>query len=493
MVGSSNANDALEISIVQAGSTSPKTLSAFHPQFTYPIFGLEESVFGYQGLHISLRFAAHDARPNFEISYDRKFKPVADTKAADILATLKEWAPEGAFEKAAAFAAQLQNDPSAKDYKPPGKLLESYTSKGRNFEIWSGELVDPAVRQLVDRLQILISFFIEGGTPLELEDQEWTLARWRVYFVYEKLANLTNPSASPYSIVGYSTSYRFITYIPTTADKSLKSFSLPPNEPIHPTDLPSRVRISQFLILPSHHSHGHGTHLYNAMVSTFLASPTVTEITVEDPNEAFDDLRDYCDYNRLTNNGTLAQVKLNIDIDPRLSTKRIGVRVPTAKLLDQSLLEKLRNKNKIAPRQFYRLVEMHLLSQIDPNSRRSGTARITQRGRSSNLDDKAFFYWRMLVKQRVYKKNRDVLIQLDRLERAEKVEQTVGEVAGDYERVLKGMAKWGAGGAGRGGDAVSKAGRLERSKRKILEDEEDEDYEMEEAEPSAKRARSEAL
>ena len=39
------------------------------------------------------------------------------------------------------------------------------------------------VQQLVERLQIMISLFIEGGTPLLLDDQEWTLARWRVYFV----------------------------------------------------------------------------------------------------------------------------------------------------------------------------------------------------------------------------------------------------------------------------------------------------------------------
>ena len=407
--------------------------------------------------------------------------------------TLRDWAPSGAFEKASSFNAQIQKDDSAQSFKPPGALLETYTSKGRNFEIWRSELVDPAVRRLIARLQILISFFIEGGTPLELEDQEWTLARWQVYFVYEKLANVPNPSASPYSIVGYSTSYRFVTYIPAAAEKSLKSFSLPPIEPLHPTDLPSRARISQFLILPSHHSHGHGTHLYNAMVSSFLASPTITEITVEDPNEAFDDLRDYCDYKRLMSNGTLTQVKMNTDIDPKLSNKRIGVRVPTARILDQRLLERLRKKHKIAPRQFYRLVEMYLFSQIKPYSRQAGTTRLTQRGRSSDPDDKAFFYWRLLVKQRVYKKNKDVLIQLDRLERAEKVEETVGEVAGDYERLLRSMANWGASGAGRGADAVSKAGRLERSKRKTLDDEEDEDIAMEEAEPSAKRARSEAL
>ena len=229
------------------------------------------------------------------------------------------------------------------------------------------------------------------------------------------------------------------------------------------------------------------------MASTFLASPTITEITIEDPNEAFDDLRDYCDYKRLTDNNILSQIKLHTDIDPKLSNRKIGVRVPTAKLLDQSLLEKLRKENKIAPRQFYRLVEMHLLSQISTHSRQAGTARLTQRGRTSNPDDKAFFYWRLLVKQRVYKKNRDLLIQLDRIERAEKVEQTVGEVAGDYERLLRGMSKWGAGGAGRGGDAVSGQGRRDRGKRKILEDEEDEDEEVEEDGPSAKRAKSEVL
>ena len=344
-------------------------------------------------------------------------------------------------------------------------------------------------------MQILIPLFIEGGLPLELEDQEWTLARWRVYFVYEKLSNLGSPSASAYSIVGYSTSYRFITFVPTMSAKGTKSYDSPPFEPIHPNDLPSRARISQFLILPSHHSYGHGTHLYNAMVSTFLASPTITEITVEDPNEAFDDLRDFCDYARLTSNGTLSQIKMNTDIDPKLSNKRIGVCVPTGMILDQPLLENLRIQNMIAPRQFYRLVEMHLLSQIKPFSRQSGTSRLTQRGRSSDPDDRAFFYWRLLVKQRVYKKNRDVLIQLDRLERAEKVEETVGEVAGDYERLLRSMASRGPGGAGRGTDAVSKVGRLARGKRKVVDDEEEDEQERgeESGEGKAKRARSDAL
>ena len=299
------------------------------------------------------------------------------------------------------------------------------------------------------------------------------------------MSDLPSPNASPYSIVGYSTSYRFVTYVPTIQSKSIKQeFTLPPPTPISPASLPARARISQFLILPSHHSHGHGTHLYNAMVKTFRASPTCTEITVEDPNEAFDDLRDYCDYKHLLENGTFAKVSLKTDIDPKLSARKIGVRVPTSKLLDMPLLETLRIQNKIAPRQFYRLVELYLLTKIAPHNRQAGTARLTQRGRSTDPNDRAFYYWRLLVKQRVYKKNRDVLIQLDRAERVDKVEQTVGEVAGDYERLLRGMQKW------QGGEASGSSERRDRAKRKVVDEEDEEDVDMG---GDAKRARSEAL
>ena len=238
------------------------------------------------------------------------------------------------------------------------------------------------------------------------------------------------------------------------------------------------------------------------MVKTFLASPTCMEITVEDPNEAFDDLRDYCDYAQLTSNGTFAQIKLETSIDPKLSANKIGVRVPTSHLLDKPLLETLRHKNKIAPRQFYRLVEMHLLSQIAPHARQAGTSRLTQRGRSSNLDDRAFYYWRLLVKQRIYKQNKDVLIQLDRGERADKVEQTVGEVAGDYERLLRGIEKWktaeressgiGIKGSKDAAAASSAEGKRDRGKRKIISDDDEDGDDMNVGNDS-KRARSKAL
>ncbi|KAL8872563.1 MAG: hypothetical protein Q9174_001831 [Haloplaca sp. 1 TL-2023] len=178
---SSNANEALHISFIQAGRASPVTLSTFHPKFTYPIFGEEEHIFGYQGLKINIRFAAHDLLPNVSVSYDKKFKAVEDTKALDIEETLKEWIPEISFQKSAEYESQVQQNASG--WKPPGELLESYTSRGRKYEIWSAEMMDPAVQQLIERIQILVSLFIEGGTPIPLDDQDWSLARWRVFFV----------------------------------------------------------------------------------------------------------------------------------------------------------------------------------------------------------------------------------------------------------------------------------------------------------------------
>ena len=82
---------------------------------------------------------------------------------------------------------------------------------------------------------------------------------------------------------------------------------------------------------------------------------------------------------------------------------------------------------------------MYLLSRIPPEVRQRGGARLTQRGKAAEGDDRVYYYWRLLVKQRVYKQNRDLLAQLERVERIEKVEQTVGEVVGDYERLLRGL------------------------------------------------------
>ena len=50
----------------------------------------------------------------------------------------------------------------------------------------------------------------------------------------------------------------------------------------------------------------------------------------------------------------------------------------------------------------------------------------------------------------MYKRNKDQLIQLDRADRIDKVEETVGDLVGDYERLLRGVEARRAGKGGEG-------------------------------------------
>lgn len=74
-------------------------LGTFHPKFTYSIFGDDETIFGYKGLKINLRYRANDMRPHLDIKYDKKFKALGGTEPTDIKAILqeKEYLPRSTY------------------------------------------------------------------------------------------------------------------------------------------------------------------------------------------------------------------------------------------------------------------------------------------------------------------------------------------------------------------------------------------------------------
>jgi histone acetyltransferase 1 len=88
-----------------------------------------------------------------------------------------------AFISLSDYEKAVQDDPGAKDFTPPGKMVLGYEVEERKYEIWAGSLADPKVRLLLDRMQVLVSLFIEAGTPLATDDPEWSLERWTVFFV----------------------------------------------------------------------------------------------------------------------------------------------------------------------------------------------------------------------------------------------------------------------------------------------------------------------
>lgn len=100
------ANDAMTITLVtKAEQGPPKTIASFKPTWTYSILENEdETIYGYKGLKINLRYNASDMRPHLSHT---SFKRVPD-------------------------AVATQESPEINDifelYLPPGKLFVHFAS-----------------------------------------------------------------------------------------------------------------------------------------------------------------------------------------------------------------------------------------------------------------------------------------------------------------------------------------------------------------------------
>jgi len=82
-------------------------------------------------------------------------------------------------------------------------------------------------------------------------------------------------------------------------------------------------------------------------------------------------------------------------------------------------MEKWRVELKIASRQFHRLCEMLILRNLDP------------------ADVHAAKAFRLQVKERLYRFNYEILMQLEKPERTAKLEETFQNVREDYLRILE--------------------------------------------------------
>jgi histone acetyltransferase 1 len=284
------------------------------------------------------------------------------------------------------------------------------------------------------------------------------------------------PTASSYSIVGYATTYRYWLY---QRDRSIsptvKDDAFPPPE-IKLSELPSRLRIAQFLILPSHHRAGHGTHLYTTIHASCIADPTIIELTVEDPNESFDALRDTADFCLLQPELVKRKVSLNPDPSGAYSRKQRLSSVPTAELIPLDVVRDIQKSFKIEATQFAHILEMYLLSQIPPSHRLAGGANLARllikKGTADDPNDRRYYWWRMLTKQRLYKKHKELLQELELTDRLEKLDETVRNVEEGYEIRLKAVEGRLPGAA----DEAVPVTMTSRKKRKLtVEDDEDED------------------
>ncbi|EMC99384.1 hypothetical protein BAUCODRAFT_31703 [Baudoinia panamericana UAMH 10762] len=500
---SANSKDCFTLHIRKGD----RNIATFLPEFTYEFFGEEEAIFGYHDLSIDLLFAAHDMRPSLSIHHGKVFPAQSESiRPTDIKAALRGYLPDEALD---GRNAKLLREGTGADWTPPGEEIHAYVKDGERYEIRCASLADPEARRVLENMQILVPMFIEGGSVLQLE-QDWSTQRWKIFLLY-RTDSKPAPNTSPYTLVGFGTSYRVFTLPdrnhPSESEKRLLD-DVPLDTLLHqsnqpdqsmtdrqsPLDLPSRERLSQFLILPPFQGNDHGKHLYNTIYTHLTSSPNIREFTVEDPNEAFDDLRDRCDLLRLRSTvPEFLNLRINTDIpaDRLLPTEPI----PTHLIITPpapTTLDGIRAQTKLEKRQFDRLVEMHTLSLIPPPHRSRN--RITRKEKSKNERDRAYYFWRLYVKERLYVFNREVLVQVERGERVERLEAAVEGVVEGYARMLEKLGRdemvegeRGEGEVGGGEDdevglrAAKGQQKKKKKKRKVIDEEddgEDEDEEM---------------
>lgn len=348
-------------------------------------------------------------------------------------------------------------------WTPPGTLVKTAEKNGETYEIWRGSLADPAVKQLIRRIQITALFFIEGGSYIGLDtdgndDPVHSLARWSVFFVYKKQAIPGATEKHEYVFQGFSTVYDFWKYQPPSPPRTADAHNAPikpkvddswelPHGDLNLAHLPRRARISQFLILPPYQGKGIGALLYDTIFDLYIADASTKEITVEDPNEDFDLLRDICDLRYLRKDvpefaalsinskvsipekGGLLHHNTQISPDSSANSSAGGI-------VDIATLEAMRLKSKIAPRQFWRLVEMHLMSTLPASVRPDADAE-SMKPPAPKEDRKVYSLWRLLLKQRLYRRNVLILAELEITERIIKLNETVNNVEWEYARILE--------------------------------------------------------
>lgn len=348
----SDSNQVLNLQMVRTPEDASllqyeeqQNLDVFSPAFTYPIFGDNEKIFGYKGLDIKLHFASGSLRQYLDISFDAKLAS-STTPPDEIEGALYKFIPPDYTKSEVEFQKRVASD--SETFEPLGEKIGSYAhpSAGRKgkgqrdsgmaageeiednedvvvYEMYKATWSTPGFREYHRRMQIFVLLFIEGGSYVH-EDED----AWEFIVLYERRKR-PDSGIFTYHFVGYVSVYPFWCY-------------------------PDRVRLrlSQFVILPPYQHQGHGSKLYTTLFRHMLERAEVAELTVEDPAEAFEDLRDRNDLRFLVKEGIVKDPMLYVDVGKGKRGSRVEWELA------------IRRKYKIAQRQFDRLLEMLLFRQI---------------------------------------------------------------------------------------------------------------------------------
>ncbi|KAK1336890.1 hypothetical protein QTO34_002926 [Cnephaeus nilssonii] len=306
-----NTNTAIELKLVRFPEDLENDIRTFFPEYTHQLFGDDETAFGYKGLKILLYYIAGSLSTMFRVEYASKVNEnfdcvefyfcfynvyfifsqlpyfyaiksqfpavvrcfsLADSPlmgentilADDVEGKIRQIIPAGFCTNTNDFLSLLEKEV---DFKPFGTLLHTYsvlspTGENFTFQIYKADMTCRGFREYHERLQTFLMWFIETASFIDVDDE-----RWHYFLVFEKY---NKDGATLFATVGYMTVYNYYVY----PDKT-------------------RPRVSQMLILTPFQGQGHGARLLETVHRYYIASPSVLDITAEDPSESYVNLRDF--------------------------------------------------------------------------------------------------------------------------------------------------------------------------------------------------------
>lgn len=322
-------------------------------------------------MQVHIAFDCESMKPLLTWKYTDKLSK--DVK--DIGKLVGKYLPEGdyIYNDEEKWMNEIENEKFELD---EGKIVERFKDlEDDECRIYKFNLLnDEMGKKLLKRSEILTLFFIEAGSYIEIEDDD----RWEIYVVYKKVDGKDE-------LIGYSTVYKYWKYeINGDEDKY-------------------RGRISQVLVIPPFQGRGYGKKIYENIVNEWRKDEKCYEITVEDPSEEFDELRDKCDLEKFINDG------LDREIVGEVNDKDI---------------DRLRKVTKLTRRQMERVIEMCKLWMIK------------ERETKDVNSDKEL---RLMIKKRIYLQNREGLEALDAQESKSKIQETYLRVLDGYKTTVSGV------------------------------------------------------
>ncbi|KXS21195.1 acyl-CoA N-acyltransferase [Gonapodya prolifera JEL478] len=351
--------------------TELDALATHAPIVAWPLFP-EDQIFGYKNLHIVCLFSATSLHPFLHIAYSGAITDdpaFSEFEVQDITAAFRARFEECGLELApswSSFVQRCQQDES--NFSPPGELWHEFMGRAQarqsdvenldegrkrkrpagsdqqhrkkksqttvsgtdltatddddvemkaldtpdekprlSYEVYKFSLSDAASLTFLRRFRIFLLFYIDGARYIDDSD-----TRWEVYCVFQ-VGQQAGATQHVRSFAGFATCYpyRYLNlnwqYPESEGPADITEKAKNEND-----NWRTRIRISQFLVLPPWQGKGVGSSFYRALYNDFLAREDVSEIAIEEPNDTMTDLRDHCDYTLLRSNDAFTRLSVEL-------------------------------------------------------------------------------------------------------------------------------------------------------------------------------------